>query len=139
MAETLLAAVVERFDAELAVDVPGGLHFGLEPEQRVMPFAVMLHEGSTFDYTTEPGEVESALVSLTVFQVGLRETELLARKVHAAFDWQSLPLAFGDLRDLSVRKAGYQVQRDEYLSPDGRPVYRAKTTYAVTVSRSEGP
>lgn len=148
MADTLLQAIISRFDTSAAATdvIPaGGLWTCEIPEEKNriaagVLYAVLWHEGEVPSLTTEDGIVEDGQFRFEVYGTSLVGVESLATKIKAAFDLPDseantyLPIVGAYV--MSCTRGNYLVGKAEFRSAEGLPVYVAEIVYTTQVRKT---
>jgi hypothetical protein len=141
MAATLLQSVVDYFHRsslianKMRVGPQWNPWFGEAPEQEPMPYCVLLHQGETPEYDTEPGPyLAEARVQFVVYGVGLARTEDAARAVRDVYDLlidNPAALDFSGAHVAGVWRDDYTVSAESERNADGDQVFSAAMTYRI--------
>lgn len=146
MADTILGAIVGRFDTSLAyqeVVASGGLWFAEIPSDNIYPYAVLWHLGETCDYTTEADYVERGKIQFEVYATDLRSAETIALKIKDEFDPRQdnegntkyVPLLIDGAKLQRFERTNYLALSMRDQAPDSKTVYQVIVEYSYEVKR----
>ena len=141
---TVLGAIVARFDASGAyadIASSGGLWVDQVPEQKALPFVILVHEGEVPEWTMEDAYTEEVNFRFEVFAVGLAAAESIATKIKAAFDLpgQAQAAAAFSITNAAVfscQRTSYHVAAVGELEATSQQVYQCTLNYKLWVKKT---
>lgn len=137
---TIAGAVVKRWDTEGTTDfaASGGMWLAEIPQNKPLPFLVLLHGGERTEDTTEDDYEEMGTLSLKVFAVPVATAEALAIHVKRVFDQCAKKPGLLQVADAKVnewRRTGYSIGVAKFVDEDNNQVGEATMNYRYTVHR----